>query len=83
MAASPQWKVYRDKEYVASCKYVEDAAAIVACSGEGATIRNGHREADIVWREGAEAIVAGESYDVVTETVQARVGKRKHGGAGR
>ena len=29
MAASPRWKVYRDGEYVASFKYLEDAACLV------------------------------------------------------
>ena len=32
MAASPRFKVYRGEEYVASVKYVEDAAAILAMS---------------------------------------------------
>lgn len=40
MSGTPEWKVYRDGKYVAACKFVEDAAAIVALSG--GEIRNGH-----------------------------------------
>jgi hypothetical protein len=66
MGASPKWKVYRGTEYVASCKYIEDAAAICAMSGDGATIRNGHTV--IVWREGIDGS-AGDSYDAVVDHV--------------
>lgn len=71
MAASPRWKVYTvTGEYVAACHYAEDAAAIVACRGDGTTIRDGHRK--IVWREGAECDTAGNSYDIVAQTIRAR-----------
>lgn len=43
MAASPDFKVYHRNEYRAACKYVEDAAALVAVLGDGAQIRYGHR----------------------------------------
>jgi hypothetical protein len=59
MGAAPEWKVYRDKEYVAAFKYAEDAAMLVACAG--GEIRHGHNL--VVWREGAEEFPAGESYD--------------------
>lgn len=59
MATSPQWKVYRDGEYVGSCKYAEDAAALVGVSG--GTVKHGHSL--IVWREGAEEFSAADSYD--------------------
>lgn len=61
MAATPQWKIYNGTEYVAACKYAEDAAALVSCLGDAATVRVGHRK--IVWREGHEDRSAGESYD--------------------
>lgn len=71
MAASPRWKVYSaDIEYRAACKYVEDAAALVAMLGDGATIRAGHRR--IVWTEGQEAQPAAESYDFVYSVVHKR-----------
>ena len=40
MAGSPAWKVYRCGRYVAACKEIEDAAAIVA--QRGGEIRHGH-----------------------------------------
>ena len=71
MASTPEWKVYtQSNEYVAACKYVEDAAAIIAAYGNGSTIRAGHRE--VVWREGEESQPAAESYDFVRITVTRR-----------
>ena len=61
MAASPLWEVYRGGEYVASCRYAEGAAALVAAEPSDAEVRYRHRL--VVWREGAEAFGAGESYD--------------------
>ena len=52
MAATPKYKVYLWSEYRAACKYPEDAAALVAVLGKGATIRIGHSSGAIVWREG-------------------------------
>jgi len=67
MAASPDWKVYTDDgEYIASCKYPVDAAAIVNIHGDGTEVRLGH---DIVcWVEGQEDQPAGNSYDNVSGT---------------
>lgn len=59
MAGTPQWKVYRDKEYVAACKYPEDAAILV--SAAGGVVKHGHSL--VVWTEGSEDFSAGESYD--------------------
>ncbi len=75
MAASPEWKVYRavassGSEYVASCKYAEDAAALVAVLGDGATIRYRHKL--IVWTEGEENVSAGDSYDAVATIAHER-----------
>ena len=74
MAGSPDWKIYtREGEYIASAKYPEDAAAIVAMRGEGTTIRYGHNKRDIVWTEGQGADgEAGESYDAVAATCYQR-----------
>ena len=70
MATSPRWKCYtQDGEYRASCKYPEEAAAVVSLLGEGATIRDGHKLA--VWVEGSDGYAA-DSYDVVAETAYRR-----------
>lgn len=66
MAGSPKYKVYSaDNEYVASVKYLEDAAALCAMRGNGTTVRLGH--GPTIWREGSEEIAAGESYDRAAE----------------
>ncbi len=83
MAGSPDWKVYREKEYVAAFKYAEDAAAFVGCmSGE---VRYGHNI--VVWREGCESFPAGQSYDQAARIMeQRRIDafitriKKQHGG---
>ena len=80
MAGSPLWKVYIGKEYVASCKYVEDAAAILALHGGGSagenTIRHGHGAAsDAVYADGVDG-VASESFDEVAAFVYNRQAAR-------
>lgn len=72
MAASPDWKVYKGNEYIASCKSPYYAAMIIAGLGEG-TIRYGHSKKAIKWNEGAEEIPASESYDVVAGTCYERL----------
>lgn len=75
MAGSPKLKVYNPSgEYVASCKYGEDAAMIAGGYGEGATIRYGHSL--IVWREGSETEMASESYDTCADTMAERIAMR-------
>lgn len=79
MAASPRFKVFTaEKEYIGSTKYVEDAAALVAVQGPGATIRDGHSK--IVWTESDPHTpnspgdgFAAESYDAVAIVVDGRV----------
>lgn len=85
MAASPEWKVFGPSgDYRAACKHIEDAAALVAFLGSGASIRFSHQKRHAVWTEGAESQSASESYDfvaaVATERRQAhrvRVGARQ------
>jgi hypothetical protein len=76
VAISPRWKVY-DKigNYVAACKDIEAAAALVALYGDGASIRDRHT--GIVWREGKESTPAFESYDTVALTVWGRIGGKR------
>jgi endonuclease YncB( thermonuclease family) len=68
MAAAPQWKVYRGGEYVAACKYAEDAAAMVSVAG--GLVKHGHSL--IVWREGQEQFSAGDSYDGAAKIMEQR-----------
>jgi hypothetical protein len=75
MAAAPFGKVYRLGEYVASCKYPEDPAALVTCMG--GEIRAGHSR--VVWTEGKEEFSAGESYDGVRDLCVARANFPKGG----
>lgn len=75
MAGSPQFKIFNPSgEYVAACKYAEDAAALAAILGEGTKIKHGHSH--VVWTEGAEDMSAGESYDYVAGVVFARIKKK-------
>lgn len=71
MAASPVWKVYVGKEYRAACKYIEDAAMLVAGLGKGAEIR--HQHDTVVWAEGKEDQPASESYDHVADVAKRRL----------
>ena len=70
MAQTPQFKVYRNGEYIAACRYGEDAAALVALTGDG-TVRYGHRL--VVWTEGQESFPAGESYDGAAAIMEQRI----------
>ncbi len=68
MASAPRWKVYSaGGEYRASCKHLDDAAALVVKLGHGATIRDGHKA--VVWAQGVTGD-AGESYDAVFEAAE-------------
>ena len=69
MASALVWKVYRGRELVASTRYAEEAAAIVALTGTGVVKRDGRT----VWYEGREAQPAGESYDYATAVMHQRV----------
>lgn len=69
MAGSPKWKVYRNGEYIASCKYADDAAALVSLGG--GIVKHDHSL--VVWNEGAESFSAGESYDGAAKIMQDRV----------
>lgn len=78
MSATPALKIYNSiGVYIAACKHAEDAAAVVAMNGDGATIRDGHSTRDIVWREGSEAKPASESYDFVANIIAERIECRR------
>jgi hypothetical protein len=58
----PPIKVHApDGEFVAACRYAEDAAAIVAARGPGSTIRMFAR---VLWTEGLDGHAA-DGYDNV------------------
>lgn len=69
MAASPQFKVYRNGEYVASCKYAEDAAALVA---NGGSVKWHHKH--VIWADTEEnRCIAGDSYDRAAHIMLAKI----------
>jgi hypothetical protein len=64
MAGAPRFKVYSDKgEYVASCKHLEDAAAVVSLYLTGATIRDGHSVE--LYKHGLDG--DGDSFDAIAQ----------------
>lgn len=71
MASAPRYKIFNPEgEYVAACKYPEEAAALMTFLGDGAEIRDGHTK--VVWTEGSELQPAAESYDFVTMKIEER-----------
>jgi len=72
--AMVRFKVFTPQgEYIAAVKRPEEGAALMAFLGDGAELRDGHSKRFTVWREGAEAQPAGESYDHVAQTVWDRI----------
>ena len=69
MAASPNWKLYDGKEYVASVKHPELAAMLLACNA-ATTVRWGHT---LVVYDVATDDAASESYDAAAALMHARV----------
>jgi diadenosine tetraphosphate (Ap4A) HIT family hydrolase len=65
---SPEWKVYRDGDYVAGCKYPADAAVLVGLAG--GQVRFGHSL--VVWNEGKEAFSAFHSSTRAADVMQER-----------
>ncbi len=65
---TPTWKVYRGKEYVAACKYPEDAAALMFSDGD--CVKFDHKV--LVWCEGNEAFPAAQSYDKAGDVMRQR-----------
>ena len=78
MAGSPRFKVYTaDQRYIGCLVHLEDAAAMVALQGAGATIRDGHAKRTTLWTEGSESISAGESYDEAATIMNERIAARR------
>ena len=56
MAKAPRFKIYNDAgEYIAACKYAEDALTLVEAGG--GTIRVGHSKKDTVWVPAQDCIL--------------------------
>lgn len=78
MAGTPRYKVYdADGTYIAATKEVEHAAMLLAgLNSSGATIRDGHRRADVLWTDGVDG-VAGDSFDEVAILAGQRLTDRR------
>ena len=70
MAATPEFKVYHNGEYIAATKYPEEAAAI-ACMREGTIVKYRHKH--VVWQEGKESVLASDSWDAAANVMRQRV----------
>ncbi len=70
MASSPIYKVYRDGEYVASCKHTEDAAAICGMGGEKVMVKLNHRK--VIYDHSKDNEIASDSWDEAAEIMRAR-----------
>lgn len=67
----PTLKIYDDADrYVASCKFFQHAAAIVAVIGDGATVRWHHKHN--IYTQGKDGD-ATTCYEVAAETMRGRV----------
>lgn len=72
MAKAPELKVYNPEgEYVASCKYLEDAAILAGYNGTGAKVKKGHGGATL-WHEGHEDEAALNSFDHASAVMRQR-----------
>jgi hypothetical protein len=72
---APKWKVYLGAEFIASCRYPEDAAALVAAHRDGGYVYYNH---DLcVWQEGKEEFWAGENYDRAADIMRQRVKRER------
>tara|TARA_R110002110_G_scaffold386269_2_gene597942 strand:- start:489 stop:785 length:297 start_codon:yes stop_codon:yes gene_type:complete len=79
MAASPNIKVFNpDNEYVASCKYFEDAGAVAFGYGPGATVRMGHAKRDTIFTvsDDPDADNDGEYHAAFTAILERRKATR-------
>ncbi len=73
MASAPRFKVFNPQgKYVAACKFAEDAAAVVAVYGKGASIRWLHAKKDLLWTDGVDGS-AGDSLDACAELCHKRL----------
>ena len=61
----PQLKVFSpDNEYVAGCKYAEDAICLAQFRGVGAEVRYGHPKRNVVWRISEDDDLTGDGWSV-------------------
>ena len=62
------WKCFERGEFIASTQSPVTAAAVAGMTGDGVVKFNGR----IVWREGKEALIAGDSWDGAAEIMLER-----------
>lgn len=68
MSGTPKFKIFRNGEYVAACRYAEDAAAAVAAFGDVVKY-----EGRIIWRTISEQSEFTESYDAAADLMLGRI----------
>jgi len=68
MASPLVFKVYNDGEHIAALRFAEDAAVVVGNTGAGTVKVDGR----IVWREGKEDFLAGDSFDRAADVMHSR-----------
>lgn len=73
----PQLKVFSaDGEYIAGCKYAEDAIALAQLRGIGASVRYRHSKKNIVWLVSEDDDLTGDGWDISDpELLWERVGQ--------
>ena len=70
---TPSLKIYTaNDDYIASVRYLLDAAMLVGHQEHGATVRAGHLKRDTLWKEGSESILASDSFDEAVEVMSRR-----------
>ena len=61
----PQLKVFSSNgEYVAGCKYAEDAIALAQFRGVGASVRYGHAKKNTVWLVSEDDDLTGDGWSI-------------------
>ena len=77
MAAAPNIKVFNpDNEYVASCKYFEDAGAVAFGYGPGATVRMGHAQRATIFTVSGHHDDEGEYHAAYTAEIERQKARR-------
>ena len=66
MPRSPQLKIFApNREYIASCKYAEDAINLAQFRGIGAEVRKGHEKQFVIWRVSNDDDLTGDGNDII------------------
>ena len=80
MAGSPKLKIYTaENEYIASCKYAEDAIQLAQLNGNGSTVRYNHSRRNIVYKvtdQNCDFIDAEKLWECVDSLFIPRAGQK-------